>query len=329
MADIRKWSPLRIPDAFRQHSSKTGGSDDPMDAWDASDWDDPDAEGWKQRLTPNHQGQWLILGAIALFAMGVVLWTGQFVPLTSRNPWTFVVTLWPASLLVVYVLGRETGFMRNQDLDWAFVTTGRTVRVLPGRFVERFGEGDVKHVKFALLKSRSHGAFNFNFLKLGDLEANRDKLMTKASGTNRGPDSPAHLLLPGALTGENTDTVLGTVFGVHGGAVEFHDGGSETDMRVTNPSTLDDDVAGDVLNRLELFDKRVIPMLKEQLQTVETQKNQYKQRAEAERDPELERMFQAMETVTDLVRRPGRARGSEDNSEVEEISDRAKEQVDS
>jgi hypothetical protein len=328
MSKISKWSPLRIPGAFRQSTDQTEGSDDPMDSWDASDWDDPDSGGWKQRLKPNHTGQWLILGAVFTVFVGVVLWLGQFFPLTHQNPWTLVAVFWPASLAVTYVKGREDGFLANSRLDWTFITTGRSVRVLPGKFVSRFGQGDIQHIKFTPLKSRVYGAFRFNFLKLGDLEADREHLMSKASGTNRGPDSDARLLLPGPLTGENTSTVLGRVYGVHGGAVEYHDSGQETDMRVTNPSTLDDDIAADVLNQLELYDHRIIPELKAEINTVETQKNRYKQRAEAERDPELDRVFSAVDTISSLLQRDGRRRnGSDEDGDVEEINERARERV--
>jgi len=201
------------------------------------------------------------------------------------------------------------------------------VRTLPGKFVGRFGNGDIQHAKFQIMKSRSYGAFRFQFLKLGDLEASRDQLMSKATGTNREPDSPARLLLPGPLTGENSDTVLGRVFGVHGGAVEYHDSGQETDMRVTNPATLDDDIASDVLSQLELYDQRIIPELKAEIRTVETQKNRYKQRAEAERDPELDRVFSAVDTMSSLIRRSPNRGKSDDDGEVDEITERAREQV--
>lgn len=330
MGKISKWSPLRIPGAFRQYADDGGsGSGDPMDSWDASDWENPDEQGWKARITPNHAGQWLILGAVLLFAMGFILWIGQFSQATHQNPWTLVATLWPASLFGVYVYGRERGFQANQALDWTFITTGRSVRVLAGKFVERFGEGDVKHVKFTPIKTRSYGAFRFKTLKLGDLEANRDKLMSKATGSNRGPKDDARIELPGPLTGENTNTILGRVFGVHGGAVEFHDSGHEVDMRVTNPSTLDEDIAADVLSQLELFDQRIIPELKSEIQTVETQKNRYKQRAEAERDPELDRMFSAVDTMSQLINRRGRSTSSDEDDEVDEITEKAREQVES
>lgn len=330
MSKLGKWNPLKIPDAWRSSTDQTKDSGDPMTSWDASDWDEPDDGGWKDRLTPNHAGQWLILGAAVAVFMGVVMFLGRFFSLAHQNPWTLVFFIWPASLAVTYVKGREDGFLRNRALDWTFITTGRSVRVLPGKFVERFGNGDIQHVKFTPLKSRVYGAFGFNFLKLGDLEADRENLMSKATGTNRGPESEARVLLPGPLTGENTDTVLGRVYGVHGGAVKYHDSGQETDMRVTNPNTLDDDIAADVLNQLELYDQRIIPELKSEVRTVETQKNRYKQRAEAERDPELDRLMSSVDTIANIIRgdgRRGRANGSEGDSEVDEISERAREQV--
>jgi len=328
MSKIGKWSPLRIPDAFKMYSDEKEGSDDPMDQWDASDWDDPEAEGWRSRLTPDHIGQWMILIAGAFLSVGAILWLGRFFPLAHQNPWTIVAAAWPASLLLMYVFAREHGFRATQNLQWAFITTGRSVKVIPGKFVERFGNGDIQHIKFTPLKSRSYGAFLFKYLKLGDLDANRDKLMTKAKGTNRGPDSDATMLLPGPLTGENTDTVLGRVFGVHGGAVEFHDSGSETDMRITNPTTLDDDIAADVLNQLEMYDQRIIPELKSEVQTVETQKNRYKQRAEAERDPELDRIFSGIDTVSSIIRRDGRSRNTQNgDDEVSEVSEQARDVI--
>lgn len=327
---IGKWSPLRIPDAFRQYTDQTEDSGDPFNSWDASDWNDPEASGLKSRLTPNHAGQWMILGAAVFLFLGFILWLGQFFPLTHRNPWTLVAFAWPASLLVAHVHAREVGFNAASRLEWAFITTGRSVRVIPGKFAGRFGEGDIQHVKFNMLKSRSYGAFRFNFLKLGDLEASRDKLVSKAHGTNRGPDSLATLLLPGPLTGENADTAIGRVFGVHGGAVQFHDSGDETDMRVTPPATLDDAVAADVLNQLELYDQRIIPELKAEIRTVEVQKNRYKQRAEAERDPELDRMLSSVETMAEIIRGSGRqrSRSRDSDSEADEITRRAREQVD-
>lgn len=329
MSKVDKWSPLRIPGALRQYSDKTEDSGGPMDSWDASDWDDPDSQGWMARLTPNHTGQWLIAGAFVMFVMGFTLWMGQFIPLTHQNPWTLVAFLWPASILLDRVHARESGFNAASRLDWTFITTGRSIRVLPGKFVERFGEGDIQHIAFTPLKSRSYGAFRFNFLKLGDLEANREKLMSKATGTNREPDSDARMLLPGPLTGENTDTVLGRVFGVHGGAVQFHDSGKDTDMRVTPPSTLDDDIAADVLNQLELYDQRIIPELKSEIRTVEQQKTRYKQRAEAERDPELDRLLSSVDTISSIIRGSHGQRGNtgESDGEVDEITERAREQV--
>lgn len=329
MGKISKFSPLRIPDAFRQYASASG-SDDPMDSWDPSEWDDPDSEGWRARLTPNHAGQWFIAAAAFLGFVAVILWSFQFVPLTHRNPWTFVFFGWPATLLVAYVVGREHGFMQNKALDWSFVITGRSLHIIPGKFVERFGTGDIQHIKFSPLKRRSYGAFNFTHLKLGDLEANREKLMSKATGSNRGPDSPAYLRLPGPLTGESSDTVLGRVFGVHGGDVQFHDSGQDTDMMVSKPSNLDDDIAGDVLNHLNLLDTRVIPELKRTISTVETQKERLRQRAEAERDPELDRMFDAVETMSKILRPQNRSANTGDTDrEVEEINERAREQLNS
>jgi len=332
MPSIGKWNPLRIPDAFRSSTDKKKDSGDPLNSWDASDWDEPDSGGWLDRITPNHAGQWFIVAAIVAGFMGVTLWLGKFFPIAHRNPWTLVAFLWPASLALTYVKGREDGFMKNRALDWTFITTGRSVRVLPGKFVERFGNGDIQHVKFTPLKSRSYGAFAFSFLKLGDLEADRENLVSKATGSNRGPDSEARILLPGPLTGENSGTVLGRVYGVHGGALEYHDSGHETDMRVTNPNTLDDDVAADVLNQLEIYNQRIIPELKSEVRTVETQKNRYKQRAEAERDPELDRLLSSVDTISSIIRGDGRRRNSPestDDDEVSEISERAREQVNS
>lgn len=300
-----------------------------MNSWDASDWDEPGSGGWLDRLTPNHTGQWFVVGAVLTLFIGFTLWIGQFFPLTHRNPWTLAGAYGIAAPILAYVKGREDGFMRNRALDWAFITTGRTVEVIPGKFKKRFGNGDIKHVKFTPLKSRVYGAFDFNFLKLGHLEADRENLMSKAEETNRGPDSDAHLSLPGPLTGENSDTVLGRVYGVHGGSMEYHDSGNEIDMRITNPNTLDDDIAGDVLNQLELYDQRIIPELKSELRTVETQKNRYKNRAEAERDPELDRLLSSVDVISSIIRGDGRRRsGSEDeDSEVSEISERAREQI--
>lgn len=324
---VDKWSPLRIPDAFRQHSSKTEGSDDPMNSWDPSDWDDPDSNSRLERIKPNHMGQWLIVGAGFMVLIGVILFLGQFFPLTSRNPWTLVAVFWPASLMVVHVRAREAGFNAAKKLEWAFITTGRSVRVIPGRLKGRFGEGDIQHFKYNPLKSRSYGAYRFNFLKLADLEANREDLMAKAKDTNRGPDSDAHMLLPGPLTGENSESVLGKVYGVHGGSIKYHDSGSETDMRVTNPSTLDDDIAGDVLNHLELYDQRIIPQLYSELETVESQRDRFKQRAEAEQDPQLDRIFGAIDRMSSMF--DGRKRSTEDSEETEsqEIAKQAREEL--
>lgn len=328
MSKVDKWSPIRIPSAFRGSTDKTSDSGDPMNSWDASDWDEPEDDGWMNRLTPNHAGQWLILGAVLTMFMAFIMWIGQFFPLASGNPWTLAVGYAIAAPILTYVKGREDGFMMNRRLDWAFITTGRSVRVIPGKFVERFGNGDIQHVKFTPLKSRVFGAFKFNFLKLGDLEADRENLVSKATDSNRGPESEARFLLPGTLTGENTDTVLGQVFGVHGGSLEFHDSGNETDMRVTNPNTLDDDIAADVLNQLEMFSQRLIPELKAEIRTVETQKNRYQQRAEAERDPELDRLMSSMDTILSLVQNNGRRRGSNTaDDEVEDINDLAREAV--
>lgn len=330
MSKVGKWSPIRIPGVLRQHSDKTEGSNDPMDAWDASEWDDPDASGWKDRLTPNHAGQWFIAGAAILVLIGVILWLGTFFPLASRNPWTLVAVLWPASLLVVHVRAREVGFSAVKNLEWAFVIAGRSVRVIPGKFVERFGNGEIQHVSFTPLKGRSYAAYRFNYVKLGDLEADRENLISKATGTNRGPDSEARIELPGPLTGENTNTVLGRVFGVHGGPPTYHDSGQNVDMRVTNPDRLDDEIAADVLTQLQLYDQRIIPELKSEIKTVETQKSRYKQRAEAERDPELDRVFSAVDTMSTLInQRDGRRKnGDSEDDDVREITERAKEQVD-
>lgn len=335
MSKIDQWSPLRIPGAVRQYVSErdrdgSGGGDEPLTSWDPTDWDDPEKGGWKDRITPNHLGQWLLLGAIIALVIGFILWLGQWFPLTHRNPWTLVAFSWPASVAVMYVKGREDGFNANRELDWAAIVTGRSVSVIPGKFVERFGRGDIKHIKFKLQKSRSYGAFRFKFLKLADLNQDREDLMSKATGTNRGPEDPAHLELPGPLTGEDTDTPLGRVFGVHGSGLDYHDSGNDVDLRVLPPSNLDEGLANDVLNQLELYDQRIIPELWSEIETVETQKNRYKQRAEAERDPELDRVFSAVDQMSTLLNRNGhRTRdGSGDgDGEVDEISQRAKEQV--
>lgn len=330
MPDIGKWSPLRIPDAFRSSTDKSADSGDPMNSWDASDWDEPDSGGWLSRITPNHAGQWMILGAALTVFMGLILWLGKFFSVTHQNPWVLAVAYGIAAPILAYVKGREDGFMRNQALDWAFITTGRSVRVLPGKFVERFGNGDIQHIKFTPLKSRVYGAFSFNFLKLGDLEADRENLISKATNTNRKPESEARVLLPGPLTGENTDTVLGRVYGIHGGDVEYHDSGHETDMRVTNPNTLDDDIAADVLSQLQLYDQRIIPELKSVIRTVETQKERAKARAEAERDPEMDRVLSVVDKMSEIIRGNGRRGGGDGTNgdgEVDEINDRAREQV--
>lgn len=326
--NVGKWSPVKIPDAFRQYTRKDEGSDDPRDSWDASRWDDPDARTLRERLKPNHGGQWLILGAVLLFGFGAMLWMTQFVPVASGNPWTLVAVAWPASLALAWVHGNERGFSRHRNLDWAFITTGRSVEALPGKFVDKFGNGDMQHIRFKLLKSRSYGGFQFRFLKLADLEANRDRLMNKAVASNRAPDSPAYLELPGPLTGENTNTVLGRVFGTHGGAMVYHDGGADVDLRITNPSNLDDDIASQVLEQLEILDKKVVPHLESEIQTLETLKQRYKTRAEQERDPELDRMFETVDRLTALVNRPrGRSGVSDEDSDVDEIRERAREQV--
>lgn len=327
MPEWGKWNPIRIPDGIRQHVSHES-DDDPMQSWNASDWDDPDASGWIDRIKPSHLGQWLLLGAALLFGAGFILWTFQFSPITHRNPWTFVAFGWPGSLAAVYVVGREHGFTQNEEIDWTFITTGRSIRLLPGEFVERFGNGEIKHIRYNIIKSRSYGAFKFNFLKLGDLDQNREDLMTKAKESNRGPDSKARMLLPGTLTGEDTDTILGRVFGVHGSTPEYIDNGSETDMRVTNPNRLDDDIAKDVLKQLEMFDRRIIPELKSEIETLETLKERYKTRAEAERDPELDRIFGAIDTVSNMMdRRSADSSDEDEDSETDEITERAREQV--
>lgn len=327
MSKVDKWSPLRIPGKFRQYASQTEGSDDPLDSWDASDWDDPDKQGIIGRITPNHAGQWLIVAAVVLFGVGVLLWLGKFFQLTHRNPWTLVAFLWPASLLVKHVHGREVGFNKASDIDWTFIINGRSLTVIPGVFVERFGKGDIKHYKITPIKSRAYGAYRFKTLKLGDLDAKRENLISKAKESNRGPESDARIELPGTLTGENTETILGNVYGVHGGSVDYHDSGSEVDMRVTNPNTLNDDIANDVLTQLQLYDQRIIPELKSEIETVESQKQRYKQRAESERDPELDRIFGAMDKMSDLINRNSRSTSTDSDDDVDDINQRAKESV--
>lgn len=298
MDKVEKWSPLRIPDGLKQYASES--ADDgttPLDDWDPQEWNNPESTSWKQKVTPSHMGQWLILFSLGFLIIGGLFWTGQF-RVGSGNPWVLTLTLVPAAYLVGTVLGREKGFSRVADLEWTFVKDGNFLRVLPCRFVERFG--DAEHVKVELVKSRSYGAYTFDYVTLADLDGDRDKLMAKAYQSGRGPNSRARALLPGPLTSETSDTVLGTTFGVSGGA-DYHDNGSDSDIRFSSPDSLHDDVAADVLQQLQLYDERIIPQLREELSTLEIIKERHRKRAVKERDPELDRMMESVEQMSKIM----------------------------
>lgn len=309
---IGKFSPLKFPDALKQYASEnsgngdggTGEQSDPSDAWDPDDWKNPDSGGGRlSRLIPSHTGQWMVAFAVLTAAIGFAFWAFKFFPGAYRNGTTLIATLWPASVALAYLKGREDGIRAiasaYSKLEWAVLDLGSTAKVLPGRVRERFGKGN--HYRFNPLKGRSYGGFQFSWLKLGDLPGDREKLMQKAVDEKRGPDDPANYTLPGPLCVESTNTVLKKVIVCQGDHEGYQDSGNGSDMRISAPSEIDEDRGRELAKLLDLYDNHILPAMMNEISTLRSLMERKEDIIREQNDPRLDEIYRGIDRLTNLA----------------------------
>jgi len=308
---IGKFSPLKFPDALKQYASENSGNDsgtgeetDPRDAWDPETWKNPDSGGGiLSRIIPSHHGQWMVAFAVLTAVIGFSIWAFKFFPGAYRNGTTLIATLWPASVALAYLKGREDGIRAiasaYSDLEWAVLDFGSTAKVLPGRVRERFGKGN--HYRFNPLKGRSYGGFQFSWLKLGDLPGDRDRLMQKAADEKRGPEDPANYTLPGPLCVETTNSVLKKVIVCQGTSDDFQDSGLNSDMRVSAPSEIDEDRGRELAQLLDLYDNHILPAMMNEISTLKSLIERKEDIIREQNDPRLEEIYRGIDRLTNLA----------------------------
>lgn len=318
MVEWGKWSPLQIPDAIGQYVSSNGdGSDeDPSEAWDPEEWGDPETLPLYKRIIPRHMGHWMLFAAVVLMSIGTILWALKFFPGAYRNPDVLILTFWPASLLMIYVKGRNDGInVVSRKLDWSVQYLGNQLKVYPGRIVERFGSAG--NYKFQPLKGISFGGFRLHWTKLKDLPKDRARLIAKAANEHRTPEDPAYYALPGALSVETSATVLNRVVATHGDQEKFHDGGTATDMLVTAPTYIDPYRAKEITSLLERYNNYIIPELMDEINTLMTLLERQKELVKREKDPRLEEIYRGIARLNNIVQRDRRRRSDDGRSDTD------------
>ncbi|MFC6720908.1 hypothetical protein ACFQGT_00480 [Natrialbaceae archaeon GCM10025810] len=292
-----RWNPFNWPDHLRQYRTKDPEAPSARDVHDPHVWEDPDPS-LRERLTPDTVAQWMLLGAGALVAIGLILYLYPVFGSTFQNPLAIAAFVFLAYSIVIYLKGRQDGIRSYIDMAKSLVYYGDDFDF---RLGEEKGEQAGRNL-FTPYVNLSYGGFNSRPLKKRDLPYDASKLRSN-TGDDAGEQPVVDRL--NATTVKKETENFGTVMFTHASTLDYDEFGVYSDRYTPLPNEMDEDVV-DSVNRLIDSLEHSIDTLEQKVEMHEESNEELRDLKESQTAPQLKETLQLLLVFQGMFTRDGR-----------------------
>lgn len=268
-----------------------GSARDPDEVLQPASLDDSEVPSWSERAR-QRLGTVVIGSFLLLVVLGIVLiFARRYFVAVLTHPVVVTTAKYGTVAAVFYTLGEHRRHQRLMHID---------------RFVNFSGEGLTRY--FGEYETDSAGEDVFvpyrgfspvlkrpRKLRLGDLGGDLARSATKG---NRDEDDPVRIRLDDAVT-DAKQTDLGTVVGSLSDGLKHDTWGETTDLYTAPPDLADEDRYRRLQQKLRYYAERVVPHLRDEVETLEEQLADVQERASRDQDEAIDEFIDRYTDIED------------------------------